>query len=360
MICILYVDDAIFAGPDPKALEEMIKSLGVSDEEKRHSFSLRSEGEVGDFLGIRIDKINARSFKLTQLGLIEKVLQASGMVDCRGVSTPATTTPLGTDVHGDRFDEVWEFSSVIGMLMYLASNTRPDIAYAVHQAARFTHSPKASHAIAVKRILRYLQATQDKGIFMTPSDNWKVECYVDSDFAGLFHVEHDQDPICVKSRTGYVILFCDIPILWVSKLQTQVALSTMEAEYIALSQAMRDLIPIREILKEIKMHVLATTDSDVSYSAYSKAFSDADVGNMDLPQSVVYEDNAACLKFARMPKLSPRTKHIAVPYHWFRTKVESLEIAIEPVSTDKQLADQFTKGLPRDIFESGRKALMGW
>ena len=123
---------------------------------------------------------------------------------------------------------------------------------------------------------------------------------------------------------------------------------------------MRDLIPIREILKEIKMHVLSTTDSDVSYSAHSKAFSDADVGNMDLPQSVVYEDNAACLKFARMPKLSPRTKHIAVPYHWFRTKVESLEIAIEPVSTDKQLADQFTKGLPRDIFESGRKALMGW
>ena len=361
MICIIYVDDTIFAGKNPEDLEAIIKSLGVSDHEQRHSFTLRDEGEVGDFLGIRIEKVGERTFKLTQLGLIEKVLQAAGMVDCRGVPTPATTTPVGTDIHGDKFSETWDYSSVIGMLMYLAGNTRPDIAYAVHQAARFTHNPKDSHAVAVKRILRYLKATSDKGIFMSPSDDWNLECYVDSDFGGLFNVEHDQDPVCVKSRTGYVIMFCNIPILWISKLQTQVALSTMEAEYIALSQSMRDLIPLREILKEIKMHVFDSNDQDTSYSTYSKAFSDVEAGNMDtIPQSVVYEDNAACLKFARMPKLSPRTKHIAIPYHWFRTQVERLEIAVEPVSTDKQLADQFTKGLPADRFESGRKALMGW
>jgi hypothetical protein len=130
------------------------------------------------------------------------------------------------------------------MLMYLAANTRSDIAYAVHQADRHTHHPRASHALAVKRILRYLQGTKEGGTIFKPDKSWKVDCYVDSDFAGLYKAEHDQDPVSAKSRTGYVIKFCNVPILWVSKMQTQIALLTMEAEYIALFQSMRDLIPI--------------------------------------------------------------------------------------------------------------------
>ena len=119
--------------------------------------------------------------------------------------------------------------------MYLASNTRPDISYAVHQAARYSHGTRNSHAIAVKRILRYLKGTKDKGIIFKPNKSNKIDCHVDSDFAGLFSVEDGLKPICAKSRTGYVIKYCDVPILWVSKMQTQIALSTMEAEYIALS-----------------------------------------------------------------------------------------------------------------------------
>ena len=97
-------------------------------------------------------------------------------------------------------------------------------------------------------------------------------------------------------------------------------------------------------------------------SANSKSFSDVLSSEEDnnIPTSKVYEDNNACLKFARMPRLTPRTKHIAVPYHWFRTKVEQLEIAIEPISTEKQLADQFTKPLTTDKFLAARKELMGW
>ena len=78
-----------------------------------------------------------------------------------------------------------------------------------------------------------------------------------------------------------------------------------------------------------------------------------------IPQSTVYEDNDACLKFARMPKLTPRTKHIGIPYHWFRTKVERLEIHIESIDTNDQLGDQFTKGLPVDSFRRARERLMG-
>jgi NH3-dependent NAD+ synthetase len=79
---------------------------------------------------------------------------------------------------------------------------------------------------------------------------------MDSDFSGLLAVEDGLTPSCVKSRTGYVIKFCDVPVIWVSNMQTQIALSNMEAEYTALSQSKRDLIPIRDILKEIMMEVL--------------------------------------------------------------------------------------------------------
>ena len=361
IMCVVYVDDTIFAGADAAVLEEEIRALGVSDTEQQHKFQLRNEGEVGAFLGIQITKIGKRTFSLLQTGLVAKVLNVANMSDCNGVSTPTGSAPIGSDTDGVPFSEAWQYRTVIGMLMYLAANTRPDIAFAVHQAARFSHAPRQSHAIAVKRILRYLKETQDKGLIMTPTADQRVDCYVDSDFAGAFAVENPQDPISVKSRTGYVILYRGSPLLWVSKMQTQVALSTMEAEYVALSQSMRDLIPIRQILEEIMTTVFRVTPT-IQYRSLSKAFEDVRAGSMpsSIDQSTVYEDNHACMKFARMAQLSPRTKHIGIPYHWFRSKVESLEIQIEPISTTKQLADQFTKGLSLVPFTTSRKMLMGW
>ena len=152
-------------------------------------------------------------------------------------------------------DKSWDNASIIGMLMYLANNTRPDIAHAVHACARYTHHPKKSHAGAVKHILRYLKGTMDKGMILDPSNKHELDCYVDSDFAGQYNQFNDQDPTSTKSRSGYVILYQGCATVWVSKMQTQCALSTMESEYLALSQAMRDLIPLREILKEI-MHTV--------------------------------------------------------------------------------------------------------
>ena len=111
----------------------------------------------------------------------------------------------------------------------------------------------------------------------------------------------------------------------------------MESEYISLSHSMRELIGIREILKEVYEYVLNNEASNTTYSTKHKYGS--------LPQSKVYEDNEACLKFAALPKMSPRTKHITIPYHFFRSKVKSLEIKVKAVSTMEQLADQFTKGL---------------
>jgi len=128
----------------------------------------------------------------------------------------------------------------------------------------------------------------------------------------------------------------------------------MEAEYVALSNAMRDLIGIREILKEIYVHVLCDSKlKNPSYSTVSKTFG-------LIPAAVVHEDNQTALKFAQMPKMSPRTKHIAIPYHFIRSKVAELEIKVVAIHTNNQLADQFTKGLPAEKFIRDRKQLMGW
>ena len=107
------------------------------------------------------------------------------MENSNSVFTPASIRPLGKDLDGDKFDEDWEYATVVGMMMYLAQNSRPDITYAVHQCARFTHAPRSSHATGIKRILRYLQGTNDKGLIMNPSTKFQVDCYVDADFAGL-------------------------------------------------------------------------------------------------------------------------------------------------------------------------------
>ena len=117
------------------------------------------------------------------------MLATANMTDCNSVPTPRSSVPLSIDTEGDIFDEDWEYATIVGMLMYLAQNSRPDIAYAVHQCARFTHAPRKSHVVGIKKILRYLQGTKDKGLILNPSNKLQVDCYVDADFAGLWNVE---------------------------------------------------------------------------------------------------------------------------------------------------------------------------
>jgi len=119
--------------------------------------------------------------------------------ESNGCHTPASTDPLHADVDGPPFKEDWKYDSIIGMMMYLANNTRPEIAYAVHQAARFTHNPRQSHAVGVKRIARYLKLTKHEGMLFCPQSPLRVDCYVDADFAGSFSVANKQDPVSVKS-----------------------------------------------------------------------------------------------------------------------------------------------------------------
>ena len=128
------------------------------------------------------------------------------MTDATGNSTSEDSNPLGKDANREPFKETWGYTSVVRMLLYLSGNYCPDIAFAVNQAAHFTHDPKQSHVVGIKKIVCYLISTRDKGLIFQPTNDWNVACYVDADFCGLWGVENADDPIVSKSRTGFIII----------------------------------------------------------------------------------------------------------------------------------------------------------
>lgn len=189
---VLYVDDAGIGAKDPKDIDKLIEQL------RELGFELKKEGDFTEFLGIKLEKMKDGAVELTQTGLIDKILQAADMVDCSPNRVPATG-PLGSDPDGAPMQETWNYRSIVGMLLYLSTNTRPDIAFAVSQVARFSANPKQSHATAVKTILRYLKATRTKGMIVKPTGKLDLDLFVDADFCGLYKTEPDTDPNSVRS-----------------------------------------------------------------------------------------------------------------------------------------------------------------
>ena len=158
--------------------------------------------------------------------------------------------PFVKDEDREAANGVFSYASVVGKLLYLSSHTRPDIAYAVNCCARYMLAPKHSHELALKLIGRYLKNTSERVMVIQPTRELDFDVYPDADFAGMYGHEKPTDPACAKSCTGFVIMFAGVPISWQSKLQTETALSTMEAEVIALAACMRDLIPIIDMVKD--------------------------------------------------------------------------------------------------------------
>jgi hypothetical protein len=145
----------------------------------------------------------------------------------------------------------WKYCTAIGMLTYLQGNTRPEISMATHQLAQFCQDPRLSHEQATTRHGRYLTHTKDRGIVYEPDNSIGIECYVDADFVGGWNTTTTADADNVMSRTGFVITYINCPIYWASHLQTEIALSTAKAEYIAMSSALHGVIPLITLMKEL-------------------------------------------------------------------------------------------------------------
>jgi hypothetical protein len=137
------------------------------------------------------------------------------------------------------------YHSAIGKLNYLAQTTRPDIVYATHQLAKYSSNPREPHGEAVLYLICYLKKTQDLGTCFKPDQDKGLECYCNADFSGNWNKHLALiDPSTTKSQSGWIIFYAGCPVIWASKLQTQVALTTTEAEYIAMSQSLQGILPI--------------------------------------------------------------------------------------------------------------------
>ena len=151
--------------------------------------------------------------ELLQTGLIDCILKVMGLEDSHEKSTPSEVRPLGKDEDGEPCSEPWSYASVVGMLMYLASNSWPDIAYAVYSCAQFTHCPKRIHEKALKQIGCYLKAMQTHGMIIQLSQDLSLELYVDANFARLWTAKLPDNPISIKSRTSFIIMISSAPAI---------------------------------------------------------------------------------------------------------------------------------------------------
>ncbi len=347
---LFYVDDGIFLAPRQKDIDEAYKLLSApvvsnQGEVLHRAFVMTDEGDLSDYLGVKIDALPNGTIKVSQPHLIQSVLDDLKFNERTGTKkTPASTSvKLNGDIHGEPFIEEWQYRGVIGKLNFIEKSTRPDIAYAVHQCARFSADPKNSHATAVKRIGKYLLATKDKGMILNPKSH-SFDCWVDADFVGNWdRVYADVDPGTAKSRAGYIITYGACPIIWGSKLMQEVALSTAEAEYGAISMSLRDVIFLMQLLEETAKELKWETSKTVP-KVHCKLF----------------EDNSGALEMARLPKMRPRTKHLCVKMHHFREHVRKGKVSIHKIPTRFQLGDIATKAQPEALFVSQRESLLQW
>ncbi|RKK06535.1 hypothetical protein BFJ65_g18732 [Fusarium oxysporum f. sp. cepae] len=205
--------------------------------------------------------------------------------------------------------------------------TRPDIAFGVSLCSRYLANPTKAQEAAVKRIMRYLRGTCDFKLEFR-GDIRPLTGYTDSDWAG--------DTETRRSTAGYIFNVGSGAISWAAKRQQSVALSTCEAEYMGQTQATKEAIWLRTLLKEL-LGGLNATDQ--------------------IAATIIYGDNQGAIAMTKNPQYHSRTKHIAIQEHFVREKTASGEVEMNYIPTDKQVADGLTKALPKDRFQLFRKAL---
>nr|KYP44586.1 Retrovirus-related Pol polyprotein from transposon TNT 1-94 [Cajanus cajan] len=314
LIVCFYVDDLIYTGSD-ELMFQQFKTIMMNE------FAMTDLGKMRYFLGIEVLQ-SCTGIYIGQKKYIKDMLNRFDMSDCNSVKNPiAPGTRLLKEDKGTEVDSTI-YKQLVGSLMYLTA-TRPDIAHSVSLISRFMEHPKESHFIAAKRILRYLQGTQNLGIFYKAGINEELFAYTDSDYAGDLEDR--------KSTSGYAFLLAGGVISWVSKKQPVVSLSTTEAEFIAAALCACQCVWLRRILEHLDHYQVGAT--------------------------VMFCDNVSTIKLSKNPVLHGRSKHIDVRFHFLRNLCNDGVIELNFCSTKNQLADIMTKPLKVEDFQRLRSAL---
>jgi hypothetical protein len=305
---------------------------------------------------------------MSQTGLIDAVSESAHIPKgpLKNTPTPATAI-LHADTEVFARQESWNYPSVIGQLNYLAQNSRQDISFAVHQCARLSKELKALHEKSVKHIIYYLQCTRDKPLIMKPNKNISLDAYCSSGFTGVWHQEFAHLHDSCLSRTGFIIVLAGVPVHWSSKLQTEIALSSTEAEYISLSQCCRALLPMHRTLKDIlscgifpnSLKVDNLSTNNITTQKFEHHYHSNNEYN--LKPLIIWEDNQGCIHLANDPLQNrPRTKHISIKWHHFLDEIQKGNIKITKIHTSLNISEILTKPLVTSKFIGLCKFLMRW
>lgn len=297
----LYVDDDLVLSPSINAIEDLLTNL-------KTCFKITMDN-AEEFVGVQIvrekDKI-----KINQAPYIKRLLERFNMNNAKPVKTPSEPGVYLQTSDSD-IKTKYPYREAVGSLIFLSTVSRPDICFAVNQVSRFINNPNEKHWQAVKRILRYLKGTIDFVITYEKTNSvFKLVGYTDSDYAGCIETR--------KSTSGYIFMLGNAPITWSSQRQSVVALSTTEAEYIALALGAKEAMWLKSLLHEL---------------------------GFDQRPVELNVDNQSAIKLAKNPEFHKRTKHIDIKFHFVRDMCSEGDIKIVYVDSKNQIADMLTKSL---------------
>ena len=334
VVILCHVDDFLALGENEAILNSVLEEVSLK-------VKLQALGEVSTFLGIEfsLEKhertgLNNKSIKgykslrLHQAKYVKSMLKRFGKENLIPVSTPvqegvklqkATSEPSKEDLN--------LYQQQVGSLLFLSTKTRPDISFAVNNCARYMSKPDKSHFKALDRIWAYLIKYPDLGLYISDNENIGLLGFSDSDWANCLMNR--------RSTTGYCFLFNRNIISWNSTLQHTVAISSCEAEYIALKEACKEAIFLSGMLKWLEDRL------------ENKLINNKPLGEVSLPSKTVpiLTDSQSAIKLGENPEFHKRSKHIDITYHFIRECISEEKVKLVFVRTTEQLADGLTKGL---------------
>lgn len=315
VILSVFVDDIICFYKNEKSFETVITDL-------KKYFSLKDLGYLSNYLGLQIEQKDFE-VRINQKPYIEKLLKKYGMCNASVVTTPLNGK---LEVSSNCNEQsLYPYQELIGCLMYLSVNTRPDISYATSYLSQFNTRYNKTHWLAAKRVLQYLKGTIDYTICYKKSGQ-PLLGFADADWANC--------PIDRRSYTGYCFTLAGGPVSWASRKQQTVALSSAEAEYMAIAEATKEAIYLKRFISEVCV-------SQVSF----------------LPTSVcISTDSQSAQNLALNPVHHHRTKHIDTRYHFIREKLGDGIISLKYTKSCEMPADVLTKPLQR---VAHRRCLLG-
>lgn len=304
VLLLIYVDDMIITGSDQASIQLLKQQLQAS-------FHMKDLGYLHYFLGLEVHS-DSKGIFLNQHKYTEDLVSLAGLQSAVPVDTPLEVNVKYHRDEGDLLPDPLLYRQLVGSLNYLTI-TRPDISFAVQQVSQFMHTPRHLHLAAVRRIIRYLKGTSYRGLFFPASTSLTLLAYSDADWAGCADTR--------RSVSGWCMFLGPALISWKSKKQARVSKSSTESEYRAMSTACSEITWLRGLLAEL--------------------------GFPQINATPLHADNTSAIQIATNPVFHERTKHIEVDCHSIREALDDHVISLPHVSSQLQLADIFTKAVPR-------------